>query len=169
MREIFQQGYNLLNAYLVNMNYLSIDFSTTATGYAYKQNGEYIVGVIKGGKGSAWERTAQIAETIKEMIIEDSLQNYHIVIEQPINVRNKKTAITLANCNGMLLGMLQAVTDGFTFIPNSSWASFHLIGGKRTERKEQSKAILLHDLGLDLGDDEADAYCQLKYVESLEK
>jgi hypothetical protein len=65
------------------MNYLSIDFSTTATGYAYKQNGKYIVGVIKGGKGSAWERTAQIAETIKEMIIEDSLQNYHIVIEQP--------------------------------------------------------------------------------------
>jgi Holliday junction resolvasome RuvABC endonuclease subunit len=104
---------------------------------------------LEGGKGSAWERTAQIAETIKEMIIEDSLQNYHIVIEQPINVRNKKTAITLANCNGMLLGMLQAVIDGFTFIPNSSWASFHLISGKRTERKEQSKAILLHDLGLD--------------------
>lgn len=151
------------------MNYLSIDFSTTATGYAYKKNGKYVVGVVKGGKGSAWDRTAQIAESIIEMIKEDGLSDHHIVIEQPINVRNKKTAITLANCNGMLLGMLQSFSDGFTFIPNSSWASFHLISGKRPERKEQSKAILLHDLGLDLGDDEADAYCQLKYVESLEK
>ena len=151
------------------MNYLSIDFSTTATGYAYKKNGKYVVGVIKGGKGTAWDRTAQIAEAIKAMMIEDELLEYHIVIEQPINVRNKKTAITLANCNGMLLGMLQVVSNGFTFIPNSSWASYHLISGKRAERKEQSKEILLHDLGLDLGDDEADAYCQLKYVESLEK
>lgn len=151
------------------MNYLSIDFSTTATGYAYKKNGKYVVGVIKGGKGTAWERTAQIAEALNDMIVEEDLLDYHIVIEQPINVRNKKTAITLANCNGMLLGMLQNITDGFTFIPNSSWASYHLISGKRAERKEQSKAILLHDLCLDLGDDEADAYCQLKYVESLEK
>lgn len=151
------------------MNYLSIDFSTTATGYAYKKNGKYVVGVIKGGKGTAWERTAQIAEALNDMIVEEDLIDYHIVIEQPINVRNKKTAITLANCNGMLLGMLQNITDGFTFIPNSSWASYHLISGKRAERKEQSKAILFHDLGFDLGDDEADAYCQLKYVESLEK
>lgn len=151
------------------MNYLSIDFSTTATGYAYKKNGKYVVGVIKGGKGTAWERTAQIAEALNDMIVEEDLLDYHIVIEQPINVRNKKAAITLANCNGMLLGMLQNITDGFTFIPNSSWASYHLISGKRAERKEQSKAILLHDLCLDLGDDEADAYCQLKYVESLEK
>lgn len=151
------------------MNYLSIDFSTTATGYAYKKNGRYIVGVIKGSKGTAWDRTAQIADALNDMIVEEDLLDYHIVIEQPINVRNKKTAITLANCNGMLLGMLQQVSNGFTFIPNSSWASYHLISGKRAERKEQSKAILLHELGLDLGDDEADAYCQLKYVESLEK
>lgn len=151
------------------MNYLSIDFSTTATGYAYKKSGKYVVGVIKGGKGTAWERTAQIAEALNDMIVEEDLIDYHIVIEQPINVRSKKTAITLANCNGMLLGMLQNITDGFTFIPNSSWASYHLISGKRAERKEQSKDILFHDLGFDLGDDEADAYCQLKYVESLEK
>lgn len=151
------------------MNYLSIDFSTTATGYAYNKNGKYVVGVIKGGKGTAWERTAQIAEALNDMIVEEDLLDYHVVIEQPINVRNKKTSITLANCNGMLLGMLQQVSNGFTFIPNSSWASYHLISGKRAERKEQSKAILLHDLGLNLGDDEADAYCQLKYVESLEK
>lgn len=155
---------------------IAIDFSTASkkeegTGYAFRtKDGELIVGSLRGHsyKLKAWDRTYNMAQALKDLIEEYDLQDYHVYIEEPIVGRGIKGSINLINCNGYFLGLIDSVTDGFTFVPNSKWASYNLISGKREERKKQSIEIMNSDLGLDSNDDNmADAYGILKYIESL--
>ena len=121
---------------------------------------------------TAWDRTEDIAVALIDMIKGLGLKDYHIAIEKPLNVRNKATSITLANCNGYLLGRLAPYTDGFTFIDNVSWCSYNLITGKRKERKKQSMEILASSGIVPLeqvNDDMADAYCILLYSQTIFK
>lgn len=153
------------------MNYLSLDWSTSRPGYAFKKDGKYIVGALTGAKGSFWDRTYQYGKQLIEIIEEYELQEYHLVIEKPIMPRGKKYTMEIINCNGMVIGMLQDYVNGFTFISNKSWGAYHLLPSASSDRKDAANAILFNDLGIKgaKGGDEADAYCQLKYVESLEK
>lgn len=162
--------------YLFKMNILAIDFSTASkkkegTGYAFRtKDGELIVGSLKGyaSKLKAWDRTYNMAQALKDLVEEHELQDYHVYIEEPIVGRGIKGSINLINCNGYFLGLISGFTDGFTFVPNSKWAAFNLISGKREERKKQSCDIMNSDLGLNSDDDNmADAYGILKYIESL--
>lgn len=151
------------------MNYFSLDWSTSRPGYAFKKDGKYIVGALTGAKGSMWEKTYQYGKQLIEIIGEYDLVNYHLVIEKPIIVRGKSRTMEIINCNGMVIGMLQDYVDGFTFISNKSWGAYHLLPSKSEDRKKEANRILFNDLGVKghKGGDEADAYCQLKYVESL--
>lgn len=157
---------------------LAIDFSTGSkpkegTGYAYRDSkGEIHVGTILcyDKKLNAWERTYNVVQALKDMIEQDGLQGYHLAIETPIIGRSRKGSINLANCNGYLIGSLDGILNGFTFIDNSKWCAHHLITGKREQRKEESKQLLISS-GLvpkdKVDDNMADAYGILLYAESL--
>lgn len=160
--------------------FLSIDFSTGSkdgegTGYAFRDNNGVIVsGSIKPyTKGSnMWSRTFIIVEEIKKIIAQYELEDYHVVIEQPIMAGGTASSIRLANCNGYFIGAIDTICDGFTLIPNSKWCAYHLIKGRRAQRKEESievfKRHTTKSVPADFKDDnEADAFNILTYCESL--
>lgn len=154
---------------------LAIDFSTTNTGYAFRspETGEYIVGAISGGKDKSYlERTKVIAEGIGKLVIEYGLYDYFIAIEEPIITMKTKSTMNLIRANGFFLGyMFTKFNMGYVDAPNSKWASYHFIKGKRPERKAQSIAILeSYDIIKDkkVNDDMADAFCILLYMDSME-
>lgn len=156
---------------------LAIDFSTASkknegTGYAFRKDGQVYVGSIKpySTKLNAWERTYNIVNTIKDIINEFDLKGYHLAIEAPIMGRNRKHSITLANCNGYFIGAIDGLVNGYTFIDNSKWCAYHLISGKREQRKEESLELLKATGLVDSNckdDNMADAYNILTYCESL--
>ena len=66
---------------------LAIDFSTSNTGYAFRNplTNEYVVGSIAGGKSKdPLERAKLIADGITEIIEHYNLFDYFIYIEEPI-------------------------------------------------------------------------------------
>ena len=154
---------------------LAIDFSTTNTGYAFHDpmTGEYVVGSVSGGKSKDYlERTKVIAEAIENLVIEYRLYNYFIAIEEPIITMKTKSTMNLIRANGFFLGhMFTKFNMGYIDVPNSKWASYNFIKGKRPERKQQSIAILeSYDIIKDkkVNDDMADAFCILLYMNSME-
>lgn len=154
---------------------LAIDFSTTNTGYSFHspKTGEIIVGSVSGGKSKSYiERVMLISEQIGNIVIEHNLYNYFIAIEEPIITMKTKSTMNLIRANGYFLGyMFTKFNMGYVDVPNSKWASYHFIKGKREERKKQSMEILKQS-GLiptdKVNDDMADAYCILLYVDSME-
>lgn len=156
----------------------AVDFSTGSkqgegTGYAYRdKDGNVVAGTIfcYNSKLNAWERTHTVIEALKDLIKEEGLEGYHMAIETPILGRNRKGSINLANCNGMLIGALDGLLNGFTFIDNSKWCAYHLITGKREQRKAESIELAVKHGVLPVGsknDNTADAYGILLYAESL--
>lgn len=154
--------------------WLSIDFSTKETGYAFRNplTNEMVVGSINGGKSKdPIERTRLIAEGIIELVEYYNLEDSFIAIEEPIITMKTKGNISLVRCNGYFLAMMyDKFNIGSVDVSNSKWASHNLIRGKRPERKQQSMAIL-RSAGIVpdevINDDMADAYCIMLYVESL--
>lgn len=154
--------------------WLSIDFSTKETGYAFRNplTNEMVVGSINGGKSKdPIERTRLIAEGISELIEYYNLEHSFIAIEEPIITMKTKGNISLVRCNGYFLAMMYSRFNiGSVDISNSKWTAYHLIKGKRPERKAQSMAILKsYNIVPDelINDDQADAFCIQMYVESL--
>lgn len=154
--------------------WLSIDFSTKETGYAFRNplTNEMVVGSINGGKSKdPIERTRLIAEGISELIEYYNLEHSFIAIEEPIITMKTKGNISLVRCNGYFLAMMYSRFNiGSVDISNSKWTAYHLIKGKRLERKAQSMAILKsYNIIPDeyINDDQADAFCIQMYVESL--
>lgn len=150
---------------------LSIDFSTSNCGYSFKENGKYYYGSIEGKGKTAWERTEWIAHNLIDLIDTYDLKGCHMIVEEPIIGRNQKGSITLANCNGLFIGLVHEHISSFEFVSNTKWCSFNLIKGKRLERKRESMELLINHLLKDVDEfevcsDEADAYCQLLYKEA---
>lgn len=153
---------------------LAIDFSTANTGYAFHhpETGEYIVGALNGGKSKSYiERVDLMIKQICDIIEEYRLYNYSVAIEEPIITMKTKGTINLIRANGYFLsGIRTRYNIGFIDIPNSRWASYNFIKGKRPERKQQSMAIL-ESFNIvdkkDINDDMADAFCILLYTDSL--
>lgn len=144
------------------MKFLSIDFSTTSTGYAFEKDGVTYVGSIGSKAKNVYERTEEIIQGVSDMIEEYNIEDYFVAIEEPIITFKNRSNINLIRCNGMFLeAVRQKFNMGFVDVPNSKWASFNLIKGKRAERKESS-IDLLRQSGLvpeeQLNDDMADAY-----------
>lgn len=155
------------------MKLLAIDFSTKDTGYAFRHpiTNEYVVGAIKGGSNKdPLERTLNIANQMSDIIKDYSIEDYFIVIEEPIITMKTKGNISLVRANGYFLALMrERFSVGSIDIPNSKWASYHFIKGKREQRKEQSIAILKgYDIVEDeyINDDMADAFCILVYCEN---
>lgn len=157
---------------------LSIDFSTGSssgegTGYAFRDDeGKLVYGSIQPYKrgSSMHSRTEVIVEAIQEIILRHELQSYDICIEKPILAGNKGRSIELAQWNGYFLGMAHSLTKGGVYnIPNSKWCSYHLIKGKRQERKDESCRLVSELIGYETKDDNmSDAVNQLLYCEAVD-
>lgn len=151
---------------------LAIDFSTTSTGYAFTHplTGDKVVGALSGGKnGDPLERTHVIVEQLADIVEHYMIEDYFIAIEAPIIARRTKGNISLVRANGYFLSAMRIKFNmGYIDIANSRWASFHLITGKRPERKNRSMDILKHANIVPedkVNDDMADAYCILLFCE----
>lgn len=151
---------------------LAVDFSTASTGYAFTHplTGNKVVGSLSGGKSKdPLERTFVIAEQLIEIVETYMIEDYFIAIEEPIIVRRTKGNISLVRANGYFLSIMRLKFQmGYIDISNSSWASYHLITGKRPERKKQSMSILKKAKIVEseyIDDDMADAYCILLFCE----
>lgn len=152
---------------------LSIDFSTTNTGYAFHNplNNDIVVGSVSGGKSKDYmERTKLISMALIEIIEHYNLSDYFIAVEEPIITMKTKSNINLIRANGFMLAVLyDKFGMGYIDLPNSIWTAYNLIKGKRPERKTQSMAIL-EKSGIvpseAIDDDKADAYCMLLYMDS---
>ena len=154
---------------------LAIDFSTSNTGYAFRNplTNEYVVGSIAGGKSKdPLERAKLIADGITEVIEHYNLFDYFIYIEEPIITFKSKGNISLIRANGSFLGVMRNRHNiGYVDVSNSMWCGYHLIKGKSAMRKVQSIEILKSYNIVpddDINDDMADAFCILLYVESQE-
>lgn len=161
---------------------LSIDFSTGSKhdegcGYAFRdETGKIISGSIKPySKGSTMHsRTDIIVDGLEEIIFRYDLQPYDICIEKPILAGNSGKSIELAQMNGYTLGRLHALTQGGVYnIPNSKWCAYHLIKGRRKERKASSVELFKQMTDKTVpdnykDDNEADAFNQLLYCETVD-
>lgn len=154
---------------------LSIDFSTTSTGFAFvDKQGQTVVGSVSGGNSKdPLERTKLMAESIGDMIFNYDIEDYFIAIEEPIIARRTKGNISLVRANGYFLGyMFLRFNMGSIDIPNSKWTAYHFIKGKRPERKLASIDILRRAKLVEdkyINDDMADAYCILLYAMNVLK
>lgn len=157
---------------------LSIDFSTGSktkegTGYAFRdEEGKLIVGSIKPySKGSTMKsRTQIIVDQLEEIVWNYNLEDYDICIERPILAGNSAGSIELAQWNGYALGRIHALTSANIYnIRNSKWCAYHLIKGKRKERKDASCDLYERVMGEPTKDDnKADALAQLLYCEAVD-
>ena len=89
---------------------LAIDFSTSNTGYAFRNplTNEYVVGSIAGGKSKdPLERAKLIADGITEIIEHYNLFDYFIFFEEPIITFKSKGNISLIRANGSFLGVMR--------------------------------------------------------------
>ena len=104
---------------------LAIDFSTSNTGYAFRNplTNEYVVGSIAGGKSKdPLERAKLIADGITEVIEHYNLFDYFIYIEEPIITFKSKGNISLIRANGSFLGVMRNRHNiGYVDISNSMW------------------------------------------------
>lgn len=122
---------------------LAIDFSTSNTGYAFRNplTNEYVVGSIAGGKSKdPLERAKQIADGITEIIEHYNLFDYFIYIEEPIITFKSKGNISLIRANGSFLGVMRNRHNiGYVDIPNSNGAVIILL--KVKAQCEKNKAL----------------------------
>lgn len=151
---------------------IAIDFSTANTGYAFTHplTGNKVVGSLSGGKSKdPLERTHVIVEQLAEIVEHYMIEDYFIAIEEPIIVQRTKGNISLVRANGYFLSAMRIKFNmGYIDVSNSKWASFHLITGKRPERKKQSMDLLKRANIVPedkVNDDMADAYCILLFCE----
>ena len=122
---------------------LAIDFSTSNTGYAFRNplTNEYVVGSIAGGKSKdPLERAKIIADGITEIIEHYNLFDYFIYIEEPIITFKSKGNISLIRANGSFLGVMRNRHNiGYVDISNSMWCG--IISLKVKAKQEKNKAL----------------------------
>ena len=121
---------------------LAIDFSTSNTGYAFRNplTNEYVVGSIAGGKSKdPLERAKLIADGITEVIEHYNLFDYFIYIEEPIITFKSKGNISLIRANGSFLGVMRNRHNiGLIYqIPNGAV----IILSKVKAKQEKNKAL----------------------------
>jgi len=136
---------------------LSIDSSTTATGYCVRDKDKIVeFGVIKPNKTfSTTEKIIYIEKALKALW--HKYKPIYIIIEEMNVCRNMQTM-------RKLIGLIEHLDIEFTKlealvirVTPSSWRKGKIKGKTRQELKEASKKYVKEHYDLDASDDEADA------------
>lgn len=145
------------------MKILSLDQSTTSTGWAYYIDGEYIEsGTISKSGGDTDHRIAEMGLAICVKIKE--FKPDCVVIEDIQNQKGVKTVIQLARLQGCIMLYCQSKKVDFKFLHPTEWRKqLNFQQGpkvKRAELKEQSRNFVVNTLGLSIkSEDENEAIC----------
>lgn len=151
------------------MNILSIDQSTSSSGFAIFTNKNLKKSGIFKPKGELFERIHYTKEYIRELI-EDNNTDY-VFLEDIQYQRNQKTYKILASLQGVLIDLMVELKIPFEVVPPNRWKAWNQISGKRREQqKENAKRKCKEMFRRDFFEDEADAVCIGLYgLKRLEK
>lgn len=142
---------------------LSLDTSTTSTGWAIFKDGEYQEsGVIDDFKKvkNGYERLKLMTKELLDSI--GQLKPDIIVIEKDVVFGNMKVIDMLMKIIGAVYGF--CLFNGITYyeFAPSEWRKYvklQAFGRKRNEFKKASIKYIKDNLNMDVNDDEADAIC----------
>lgn len=142
---------------------LSLDTSTTSTGWAIFKDGEYQEsGVIDDFKKvkNGYERLKLMTKELLDSI--GQLKPDIIVIEKDVVFGNMKVIDMLMKIIGAVYGF--CLFNGITYyeFAPSEWRKYvklQVFGRKRDEFKKASIKYIKDNLNMDVNDDEADAIC----------
>lgn len=142
---------------------LSLDTSTTSTGWAIFKDGEYQEsGVIDDFKKvkNGHERLKLMTKELLDSI--EQLKPDIIVIEKDVVFGNMKVIDMLMKIIGAVYGF--CLFNGITYyeFAPSEWRKYvklQAFGRKRDAFKEASIKYVKEHIGIDVNDDEADAIC----------
>ena len=152
---------------------LSLDTSTTSTGWAIFKDGEYQEsGVIDDFKKvkNGYERLKLMTKELLDSI--GQLKPDIIVIEKDVVFGNMKVIDMLMKIIGAVYGF--CLFNGITYyeFAPSEWRKYvklQVFGRKRDEFKKASIKYIKDNLNMDVNDDEADAICiGLAYCKKFE-
>ena len=152
---------------------LSLDTSTTSTGWAIFKDGEYQEsGVIDDFKKvkNGYERLKLMTKELLDSI--GQLKPDIIVIEKDVVFGNMKVIDMLMKIIGAVYGF--CLFNGITYyeFAPSEWRKYvklQAFGRKRDEFKKASIKYIKDNLNMDVNDDEADAICiGLAYCKKFE-
>ena len=139
---------------------LSLDTSTTATGWSLFNNGKYInSGVID------LKKSKNTSERIKNMVVQImGMIDHHsptvVAIETPVVCRNPLTQRLLTMIFGVVYGKCVESNIDFVELKPTQWRKLVDTGKKprkRDELKEWSKNKVKELYNMDVTDDESDA------------
>lgn len=143
---------------------LSLDISTTATGWALFEGSDLVEsGVLKHKSKSFFERGRFMANELRIIQLR-ALQTYKgafesIVVEKnSVMGPNQQSMISIGIVTGIILGRL--VADNVYFVNVSTWRKYWKFSYKDRSKKSmklQSVAKVSENFDLNVKDDEADA------------
>jgi len=143
---------------------LSLDISTTATGWALFEGSDLVEsGVLKHKSKSFFERGRFMARELRTIQLR-ALQTYEgpfesVVVEKnSVMGPNQQSMIIIGIVTGIILGRL--VADNVYFVNVSTWRKYWKFSYKDRSKKSmklQSVAKVSENFGMNVKDDEADA------------
>lgn len=143
---------------------LSLDISTTATGWALFEGSDLVEsGVLKHKSKSFFERGLFMARELRTIQLR-ALQHYEgafesIVVEKnSVMGPNQQSMISIGIVTGLILGRL--VADNVYFVNVSTWRKYWKFSYKDRSKKSmklQAVAKVSETFDLNVKDDEADA------------
>ena len=140
------------------MKTLVMDQSTTASGYSIWQDGILNnIGLLKN-KSNEKDKFTQMIKMLQELFKNEKPDK--IILEDVYNLKSVKTIIILARLQGFIISYCILNNIDYDVIHPKTWKSGLGITVKGSKNQKQ-KAIELceNNTGLDVSNDEADAYC----------
>ena len=133
---------------------LSLDISTTATGWAVFHGSDLVQsGVLKHKSKSFFERGRFMASELR------AIQSRSIVVEKnSVMGPNQQSMISIGIVTGIILGRL--IADNVYFVNVSTWRKYWQFSYKDRSKKSmklQAVAKVSDEFDLNVKDDEADA------------
>lgn len=146
------------------MKVLSMDQSTTRSGWCLKENGVYVCsGVVDMTKSKldTDKRSFEMAKGLWKVI--DKYKPDHLVLENVQQQAGVKTVIILSRLAGMIIGYAEAHKVNVHIVSPSQWRKvLNYAQGpkvKRQELKQQSFDYVKENYNFDLSEDESEAIC----------
>lgn len=145
---------------------LSLDPSTHSTGYAIFENRNLIAhGYLKDSSNNTYLRIEKMVEAIKEIIIQENIDEIvieEVYIEQGINNQTYKVLMHLQGGIMLMINSLNKIKDTNFKYPSEWRKQCGIKTGnkkKREELKQEDINFVKEIYKIEVNDDEADAIC----------
>ena len=147
---------------------LSLDQSTTATGWALFRNGkieDYGIYKPSGARDQRIEKTRTWVKEKIETLFEEENIEMHLVLEDIQMQGNVETFKSLAHLQGVLINLgfqkLQEkeITESVEYYSSAWKSTCNIKGRKRKEQKENAQKHVLVTYGIKAPEDVCDAIC----------